>query len=427
LFNFRRSSNNQKKTVFLKDQPLNIAFLTYRGNMTCGGQGIYTWYLVRELSRLGHKVVVINGPPYLAPLDGIPIKKLPSVWDAYDHFLPQPPQRILNPISFGEWLAIRTGNFPEPLTFTLRAYYFLRNQLEAGRFDLVHDNQSLGYGLLALRRWVPVVTTLHHPLPIDRKAYLQQARNIRERFQVWKFFSFTHMQNQVVPRLDGLITVSEAAREAIAEVYNVPREGIRVIYNGVDTELFQPSGLPRDPNRLLLVTNTEDRKKGVLYLFEALKTLPSEIKLTIVDKINKNKYAYRLQKEMGLENRIEFTGYLPPEELTRQYNTAALAIVPSVYEGFGFPAAEAMACGTPVVSTTGGALPEVVAHGKTGLLVPPMEPQALAEAIRFLLQHKNTREEMGKAGRERVEKYFTWEHAAREVTKFYQEVLNDHR
>lgn len=409
------------------DKPLRIAFLTYRGNMRCGGQGVYTWYLVKELQRLGHKVTVINGPPYLAPLDGVPVKALPSLADTYDRFFPQPLWRLFHPVSFGEWLAIRTGKFPEPFTFSLRTYFYLRRRLKKGEFDLVHDNQSLGYGLLLLRRWVPVTATVHHPLVIDREAYLEQARSVRERVKVKRFFSFTLMQNQVVPRLDGLVTVSLAARRAIAQAFGVHAESVKVIYNGVDTKVFRPLGLSRIPNRLLLVANTEDRKKGVLYLFQALKSLPPEVKLTVVDQVHPQSYAFRLCKELGLEGRVTFTGSLPTAELVRQYNLASVAVVPSVYEGFGFPAAEAMACGTPVVATTGGALPEVVAHRETGLLVPPMNPQALGEAIRTLLEDPGLRERFGRGGRARVERMFTWEQAAREHLKFFQEVIHDYR
>jgi glycosyltransferase involved in cell wall biosynthesis len=410
----------------LKVEKLKIAFLTYRGNMRCGGQGIYSWYLVKELKKLGHDITVISGPPYIDSLEKVEIKRLHSMYDVYDRRFPRPLSRLLNPLNFWEWVQIVSKGFPEPFSFTLRTYLYLRKRLSRGDFDLVHDNQSLGYGLLFLRRWVPVTSTVHHPMHIDRAASLEQARSIRERIKKKRFYGFISMQERVIRRLDGLVTVSKAAREANASSFRIPEGSIKVIYNGVDTNIFRPLNRKRTINRLLLVTNTEDRKKGVLYLFQAMRQLPPEVKLTVVDEVNKNNYAFILRKEMGLEDRIVFTGRLSTEDLVEQYNTASIIIVPSVYEGFGLPAAEASACAAPVIASSGGALPEVVADGETGILVPPMDPKGLANAIRTLLADPVLRERMGREGRERVKRLFTWEKAAEEHTDYFREVINEY-
>ena len=405
---------------------LKIAFLTYRGNMRCGGQGIYSWYLVQELKKLGHDITVISGPPYIDPLEQVEIKKLPSMYDVYDRRLPQPLSRLLNPLNFWEWVQIITKGFPEPFTFTLRTFLYLRKRLKRGDFDLVHDNQSLGYGLLFLRRWVPVTSTVHHPMHVDREAALKQARSKRERIKKHRFYGFITMQDRVIRRLDGLVTVSKAAKEANILSYRIPEKSMKVIYNGVDTSIFRPLNLKRAENSLLLVTNTEDRKKGVLYLFQAMQRLPEEIKLTVVDEVKKRNYASVLIEEMGLQARVTFTGRLSTEDLVKQYNTASVVVVPSVYEGFGLPAAEASACAAPVIATSGGALPEVVADGESGLVVPPMDPEALAEAIRALLSNPVLRERMGNKGRERVQQLFTWQKAAKEHTEYFLEVINEY-
>ena len=405
---------------------LKIAFLTYRGNMRCGGQGIYSWYLVQELKKLGHDITVISGPPYIDPLEQVEIKKLPSMYDVYDRRLPQPLSRLLNPLNFWEWLQIITKGFPEPFTFTLRTFLYFRKRLKRGDFDLVHDNQSLGYGLLFLRRWVPVTSTVHHPMHVDREAALKQARSKRERIKKRRFYGFIAMQDRVIRRLDGLVTVSKAAKEANILSYRIPEKSMKVIYNGVDTSIFRPLNLKRAENSLLLVTNTEDRKKGVLYLFQAMQHLPEEIKLTVVDEVKKRNYASVLIEEMGLQARVTFTGRLSTEDLVKQYNTASVVVVPSVYEGFGLPAAEASACAAPVIATSGGALPEVVANGESGLVVPPMDPEALAEAILALLSNPVLRESMGNKGRERVQQLFTWQKAAKEHTEYFLEVINEY-
>jgi glycosyltransferase involved in cell wall biosynthesis len=109
--------------------------------------------------------------------------------------------------------------------------------------------------------------------------------------------------------------------------------------------------------------------------------------------------------------------------LARLYSSAEIAVTASLYEGFGLPAAEAMACGTPVIATRAGALPEIVGEHGTGILVPPADPPALAAAIKRLLADKQLRQRMGDAARKRIEESFSWEGAARKTLEVYQEVL----
>jgi glycosyltransferase involved in cell wall biosynthesis len=122
---------------------------------------------------------------------------------------------------------------------------------------------------------------------------------------------------------------------------------------------------------------------------------------------------------------VEFTGRVDPAELVRQYARASAAVVPSVYEGFGLPAGEAMACGVPVISTTGGALPEVV--GDAGILVPPADPAALAAAILAVLDDPAYGRELGRRGLLRVRRNFTWRRAAELTVSAYREAIDDHR
>jgi len=130
-----------------------------------------------------------------------------------------------------------------------------------------------------------------------------------------------------------------------------------------------------------------------------------------------------LVKRWGLQGRVKFTGRVSTDELVRLYNSAQILVSPSVYEGFGLPAAEAQACGTAVVSTTAGALPEVVAHGETGWLVPPGDAPALADGIRRLMSDSELRARMGAAGRKRMVERFTWRETARKTVALYEEVL----
>ena len=238
------------------------------------------------------------------------------------------------------------------------------------------------------------------------------------------FYPF-FMQHIVTKRMDRVITVSRSSAEETKGIFNVPEDKLRVVYHGIDTNLFRKrEDVRKGSNSLIVVANTRDRKKGICYLLEALPLLKGGVKLTIVDRgAPENEYAPRLVKEYGLEEMVTFTGYLSADDLARRYSAAEIAVTPSTYEGFGFPAAEAMACGIPVVATNAGALPEIVKDGQTGILVPPRDPYALASAIKLLLSDEPLRRRMGEAGRERVKRCFTWEQAAKATLEVYQEVL----
>jgi glycosyltransferase involved in cell wall biosynthesis len=236
------------------------------------------------------------------------------------------------------------------------------------------------------------------------------------------------MQDVVSKRMDRIITDSRSSQADIKSIFKVPESKLRLIYVGVDIDAFKKDdGQPKQPNSLIMVGNTEDRKKGVLYLLQAVRLLKEDlpIKLTIVDAPDPDEgFAPSLVREYGLEDSVSFTGRLTTSELVKHYCRAEIAVTASTYEGFGLPAAEAMACSTPVVATTAGALPEVVEDGITGVLVPPANPHALADAIKLLLGDENLRRNMGEEGRKRVERLFSWREAAKKTLAVYEEVLH---
>jgi glycosyltransferase involved in cell wall biosynthesis len=133
-----------------------------------------------------------------------------------------------------------------------------------------------------------------------------------------------------------------------------------------------------------------------------------------------------LVEKYKVGRRVFFTGKIGPGDLVRLYGSAEIAVVPSLYEGFGFPAAEAMSCELPVVSSTAGALPEVVGNDGAGILVPARDAPALAKAIGRLLEDPELRRQMGQAGRRRVVNLFTWENAARQMVEVYREAIDAH-
>jgi glycosyltransferase involved in cell wall biosynthesis len=342
---------------------------------------------------------------------------------------------VRNLVDLYELCATRQGLFVEPLTFSIRAYAKLRELCTQRRFDIIHDNQGLGYGLLLMKRLhIPVIATIHHPLSIDREADLEQATGLRQRWRIRRFYSFIRMQAFVSRRLERIITVSQDAARQTELLFKVPPDRLRVVYNGIDTQIYFRNGqASQQRDGLIMVGNTDDRKKGVLYLLKAMQLLREDgVKLTIVDDADRHSsyaddvgplpsYGSRLVKKLNLNGMVRFTGRLTREELARHYSAARIAIVPSLYEGFGLPAAEAMACGTPVIATAGGALPEVV--GDAGLVVPPRSADALAAAIKQLLHDEQAQQRMGEAGIRRVAERFNWHQAAQATLEVYREVL----
>lgn len=409
---------------------MRICLLTYRGNMYCGGQGIYVYYLAKALHSLGHDVHVLSGPPYMMVPDGVKLHKIDglNLYETDGLSSLGNPLQLLKPLNFYEVVATRLGMFPEIFTFSMRAYMKLRDLLSREKFDIIHDNQTLGYGMLMAKGLgTPVIATIHHTIYIDMKADLAQARRLRSKLRRTMFYSFLIMQHLVAKRMDKVITVSKISANDTMRVFRLPQEKVRVVPNGIDTNVFRNSNhVPKEPNSIVMVGNTEDRKKGVIFLLKAVQLLKDDVdvRLSIVDRRGDHtKYAPRLVEEHGLSDRVTFTGRLSVDELVKRYSISEVAVTASVYEGFGLPCAEAMSCGTPVIATKAGALPEIVGDDGAGILVPPEDPPALAGALKRLLADQPLRKNMGIAARKRIEESFSWEVAARKTLEVYQEVL----
>ncbi len=242
------------------------------------------------------------------------------------------------------------------------------------------------------------------------------------------FYPFV-MQEVVARRMDLWISGSRDSAEAVARVFKMDKGKMRVVYDGVDENVFTlRNGAPPVPGRLIFVGNTEDRKKGILYLMQAMSMLDPKVTLTVVDGCSKWKFfANELIERYGLHGRVEFRARIPAEELAGEYRKAEVAVVPSVYEGFGLPAAEAMACGAPTVATDGGALPEVVGREGDGIIVPRKNARALADAISRLLGNPALRKEMGARGHRRVMERFTWRAMAVRTAEVYEEAIEQKR
>nr|WP_308204697.1 glycosyltransferase [Frankia sp. R82] len=397
---------------------------------------MYVRHLSRELVALGHHVQVVSGPPYPVLDPGVGLTELPSL-DLYgeaDPFRWPKAAELRSLPDVVEVAMMRTGQFSEPLSFSLRAYQTLRPRAAGGRppFDIVHDNQGLGYGLLALRAAlrpyrIPVVSTVHHPITVDRRLSLDATSGWKARTGIRRWYSFLPMQARVARGLDGIVIPSESSRREIITDMALPSESMHTVPLGVEADIFTPApaGTPAVPGRIVVVTSADVPLKGLGVLLEALAALRRErplAHLVCVGKVREGGQAQRRVSELGLVEAVTFRSGVPEPELVELLRSAEVAVVPSLYEGFSLPAVEELACGIPLVATTAGALPEVAGpDGEAALLVPPGDPVALAGAIRRLLDDPDLRARMGAAGRRRVEQRFSWRAASAATAAWYAE------
>lgn len=308
-------------------------------------------------------------------------------------------------------------------TFSMRTFFYLRRILKTKKYDIIHDVNSLGWGLLLMKKYgIPVISTIHHPLTRDRNADLLVNVTFWDKLTTVLFYPLT-MQRIVINRLDRIITSSMEGVRELNRAFGLKEEKISVVYNGMDIEAFKNTGEEREERSLLFVGNTDDNKKGVIFLMEALARLPEDITLTIVDEGPPLKTStFLLAQKLGVQGRVTFTGRVDQKELVRLYSRKTVLVMSSLYEGFGLPAAEAMACETPVVATKAGALSEVV-DGSCGILVEPGDPAELGEAILKVLEDGNKRHIMGRNGRKRALENFSWKMAAKNTYEVYKDVI----
>lgn len=409
------------------DAPLSLAYLTYRGKPHVGGQGIYTRHLTKALVDLGHRVEVIGGQPYPELDERVALTKLPSLDLFNDHYPGRFPAywEFKTRYDFLETALFSTGQFPEPLAFSARVHGHLRERL--GEFDLVHDNQCLGYGIAKLEAKVPLVVTLHHPITRDRMLEMEAAPNRFKRWSIGRWYGFVKMQARVASKMPRVVVVSENSIQDIHTDMGVPLENMRLVPVGVDPDLFRPlPDVERVPGRLITTASADVALKGLSYLVEAMAKLRADghdLSLTIIGKPKPGK-SMDLIDEYDLAPHIDFVSGVPDERIVELYSEAELAVVPSLYEGFSLPAIEAMCSGTPLVATDGGALPEVTGvDGETVFRCRKGDVQDLAATLREALANPIARARIGAAGRQRVLERWTWRRCAELTVEQYREVL----
>ena len=406
---------------------MRIALLSYRSKTHCGGQGVYVRHLSRGLVELGHDVEVFSGQPYPEILD--PRVRLTEVasLDLYrepDPFRVPRPGEIRDRIDMLELATMWTSGFPEPRTFSLRAARLLARRRD--EFDVAHDNQCLGTGLLRIAAGgLPVVATVHHPITRDRVLDLAAAKWWRKPL-VHRWYGFAQMQKKVARRIPDLLTVSSSSATDIADDFGVSPDQLRVVPLGVDTELFKPHEQPRVPGRIIAISSADRPLKGIGHLLQAVAKLRGEheVELQLVAKLEPNGPTEKLIAELGISDIVHTSSGLSDAELAMLFASAEIACIPSLYEGFSLPAVEAMASGTPIVASRAGALPEVLGpDGECADLVAPGDVGELTRALDRLLSSPERRHWLGTAGRRRALDVFSWESVAAQTVRVYEQAI----
>lgn len=406
---------------------MRIALLSYRSKTHCGGQGVYVRHLSRGLVELGHDVEVFSGQPYPEILDPrVRLTEVPSL-DLYrepDPFRVPRPSEIRDRIDLLELATMWTSGFPEPRTFSLRAARLLAQRRD--EFDVVHDNQCLGTGLLRIAAGgLPVVATVHHPITRDRILDLAAAKWWRKPL-VHRWYGFAQMQKKVARSIPDLLTVSSSSATDIADDFGVSPDQLRVVPLGVDTDLFKPHDAPRVPGRIIAISSADRPLKGIGHLLQAVANLRGEhdLELQLVAKLEPNGPTEKLIAELGISDIVHTSSGLSDAELATLFASAEIACIPSLYEGFSLPAVEAMASGTPIVASRAGALPEVLGpDGECADLVTPGDVGELTHALDRLLSSPERRHWLGTAGRHRALAVFSWESVAAQTVRVYEQAI----
>lgn len=404
---------------------MKIGLLSYRSHPYSGGQGIYIKHLSKALKGLGHEVSVLSGPPYPELDQSIELIKIPSLglFETEDRMKKFNLNLFFNPIDFYEWITVMTGGFPEPYTYGKRVLRYLReNQKE---FDIILDNQSLSGSLLSIQKIYPLAVTIHHPITKDYKLEMESASNWKEKLSSIRWHNFLPMQKRVVPRLQNIICVSQPSKEDVINEFLAAKDNIRVIPNGIDINTFKPSELTKELNFRIVTTASADIPlKGLRHLLLALPRIIRKFPLTTLTVIGKSPKKSKLNKiidDLKLEDRISFKSGVSEEEIVEIYHRSDLAVIPSLYEGFGFGAGEAMACGIPLISTDSGGLKQVI--GDAALKIKPGSVEEIEEGILKLFNEDELRTQLAIKGRKRMEEMFDWNIAAKNYAGFFEEII----
>ena len=408
---------------------MKIGILSYRSHPYSGGQGIYVRHLSKALQKLGHEVTVLSGPPYPNLDASIKLEKIPSLdlFESEDRIKEFKFRFLFSPIDLYEWINVMTGGFPEPYTFGKRVLKHLQESQQV--FDVILDNQSLCSSLLDIQKFYPLAVTIHHPITKDHKLEMENASNWKERLSSRRWHNFLPMQKKVAPKLKKIICVSKPSMQDTIQELQVKPEKLEVILNGIDVDTFKPDkNMKIIENRIVTTASADIPLKGLRYLIDALPKVLEDFPKTHLIVIGKSPNESKIRKlieDLDLNEKVIFKSNLSEEEIVDIYHTSQIAVIPSLYEGFGFGAGEAMACGTPLISTDSGGLKDVI--GDSAVRIQSGSVKDIEKEINNLFNDYERRRELSLKGRKRMEDLFDWKISASKYVKVFEEIINIHK
>ena len=408
---------------------MKIGILSYRSHPYSGGQGIYVRHLSKALQKLGHEVTVLSGPPYPNLDASIKLEKIPSLdlFESEDRIKEFKFRFLFSPIDLYEWINVMTGGFTEPYTFGKRVLKHLQESQQV--FDVILDNQSLCSSLLDIQKFYPLAVTIHHPITKDHKLEMENASNWKERLSSRRWHNFLPMQKKVAPKLKKIICVSKPSMQDTIQELQVKPEKLEVILNGIDVDTFKPDkNMKIIENRIVTTASADIPLKGLRYLIDALPKVLEDFPKTHLIVIGKSPNESKIRKlieDLNLNEKVIFKSNLSEEEIVGIYHTSQIAVIPSLYEGFGFGAGEAMACGTPLISTDSGGLKDVI--GDSAVRIQSGSVKDIEKEINNLFNDDERRRELSLKGRKRMEDLFDWKISASKYVKVFEEIINIHK
>ncbi len=406
---------------------LKIAFLSYRSDPFSGGQGIYLKNVCESLADYGHEITIYSGSPLPIVSSKISIVEVetPKYFETFSFskrikiFKNQPK----SPLEFQDFFETITGTFSEPMFFGQRLQRNNHFKANEKKYDVFHDNQSLGIYPNTIKS--RLVTTLHHPIQIDRSIDLMNEKSVLKRISISRWYSFLNFQEANVFSSRLVITPSNNSKNDITKFFKYPSNQIEVLWNGINLDDFQFRKKKDFGKKLVTIISSDvpmKNLKNILIGFSIALKNDEGLTLTIIGDVREENL--KLIKSLGLDDFVIIHQKLTKKKLIEILSACDIGISGSLYEGFGFPLIEMIAIGLPILASNKGSLPEIM--GDAGITFNPYDPNELSDSIQKLVNNDEMQNKISSNCQIRRDDFFGWDEYAKKLEFFYQKIIDGH-